>query len=106
MLLLALVLLLIPIFFQLMVGSWSINNKINVSFRLVCTTSVLLQIALTFIAFFLAIDAIVDFGNHCATAAVGIIPISFLISIVLIIVMAVQANSKKENERRNHHRQS
>jgi len=94
----ALLLLIAPAILQYKIGNMAIRSG-KAIFTAVCGFSFILQFALTFIAFELATADILQSGNKCATAAVGIFTIGFLLAFIIIIVIAVQiANRNYRNK--------
>lgn len=93
----ALLLLFLPIIFLYKGGKKSIDKKGD--YVIICILSFLFQIILTFVSFSLAIDSILESGKACATPAVGILPMSFFITLMMIAVISVQvSNHKKRNQ--------
>lgn len=89
-LLIAITLLLIPITFQYKKGNDSLFENNLKKFGVICFLSIVFQIVLTFVSFFLMIFAITNSGNKCATGAAGIFAISFFISIFLFFLILLQ----------------
>jgi hypothetical protein len=97
--LLSILILFIPFWFQIIVGNKSLNNSISINFVIVCLISLVFQVLITLLSFFLAIKSIVDSGNKCATGAVGIFAFSFLITLLILFAMVVQFVKKKLRDR-------
>lgn len=98
-LLISVLMLLIPLVFQIVLGNKSSHNLISLNFGVVCFFSLFLQMVITVLSFFLAIKGIVGGGNKCATGAVGIFAISFFITMLMLFIMIVQFVKKKLRER-------
>lgn len=87
---LSFLLLFFPIVYQFKIGNNYLFENDLKKFGTTCLLSLVFQIIATFISFFLTIIAISNSGNKCATGAVGIFGISFLISIFLLLLMLIQ----------------
>lgn len=88
--LLSFLMLFIPLVFQFIAGNRSLDKSTSLNFFIVCVISLIFQVVITFFSFLLATKGIVSNGNKCATGAVGIFAISFLISLLMLFVMVVQ----------------
>ncbi len=86
----SLVLIIVPTIFQFIYGKKSISENIDLSFGAVCLISFVAQFVLTFLGVFIAAISLSNRGFKCLTPAVGIIGLSFLFSIVLLIIMGIQ----------------
>ena len=82
--------LFLPSIFQIIVGNKSLKKMIKTKFILICSISFLLQIILTIFSIVLSVFAITESGEKCATGAVGMIAISFFISIIMLLIIIIQ----------------
>lgn len=95
--LISILLLLIPIVFQYKIGNKSLQKAINIKFIFVCILSLILQVFITFLSFILSIYSISESGIKCATPATGILAISFLITILLLLLILIQIINKSKH---------
>ncbi|TPG32105.1 hypothetical protein [Flavobacterium pectinovorum] len=97
-----LVLIILPLFFQIIFGRKAIAESITLEFGTISMISIILQIALTIIAFIIASTNFEEPVNHhgyrCGMGFIGIFMLSFLFSIILVIVIIVQYYIKKSYE--------
>lgn len=93
----SLLMLFIPLVFQFIVGNKSLDKSISLSFFIVCVMSLVFQIVITYVSFFLAINA--SNGFKCGAGALGIFVISFLITLLMLFVMVVQFVRKRIQNR-------
>lgn len=98
--LLSILLLFVPIVFQYKFGNKELfKSKFNArwiqEYVGVCMVSLILQFGLTFISFILSVRSMSSAGNRCATGAVGIFFISFVITIFMFLLMILQYSRGK-----------
>lgn len=82
--------LFVPLIFQIIFGNKSLKKIIKIKFIFICLISFLLQIVMTIVSVVLSIYAITEGGMKCATGAVGMIGISFFVSIIMLLIMIIQ----------------
>jgi uncharacterized membrane protein len=87
---LSFIVLFLPSVFQIIVGNKSLKKTIKTRFIFICLISLFLQIILTIVSVVLSVFAITENGEKCATGAVGMIAISFFISIIMLLVIIIQ----------------
>lgn len=97
--LLSVLLLLIPLAFQIIVGNKSLNKLMFKDYFGVCITSLFMQLIITFLSFFLAMKGMAVNGNKCVTGAVGIFGLSFLVVLLMLLVMVFQFVKAKLKEK-------
>lgn len=95
-LILALLLLFVPITMQLILGRKSLLESNLAKFTTICFLSLFSQFLITFVSFFLTMNAMAAGGNKCVTGAVGIFFISFVIGLILILIMLIQFLIRKK----------
>lgn len=97
-----LILIILPLFFQIIFGRKAIAESITLEFGTISMISIILQIVLTIIAFLIASNNFEEPHNgntyRCGMGIIGIFMLSFLFSIILVIVIIVQYNIKKSYE--------
>ncbi len=98
--LLYILLLFVPIVFQYKFGNKELfKSKVNArwiqEFIGVCMVSLILQFGLTVFSFILSVRSMSSVGNRCATGAVGIFFISFVITIFMFLLMILQFSRGK-----------
>jgi len=84
-----LVLLIAPIF-QIIFGNKTRSLKIKLSYLVICILTSIVHFIFTITSFFLAINAITSNGNKCATGAIGMFLISFMIWLSMILTIIFQ----------------
>lgn len=94
--LISFLLLFIPTVFQYIMGNKALNKSISTNYIVICILSFFMQLIFTFISFITAIFAITNSGIKCATGAVGIIPISIIISLFMILIIIFQLIRKNQ----------
>jgi uncharacterized membrane protein len=100
----SLILIILPIFFQIIFGRKAIAESITLEFGTISMISIILQIALTIIAFSIALTnfeaPLNDHGHayRCGMDLVGIFMLSFFFSIILVIIIIAQYYIKKSYE--------
>ncbi|MCL9804954.1 hypothetical protein NAT51_05460 [Flavobacterium amniphilum] len=105
----SLILLAVPLVYQLICGYKSIKGLTKMSITEIGFTSFMAQILVTIVSFFLFTMSMNQSEEDikCMTPAVGIIGISFMIGIILIVVTIIQAvikaiyNRKSKKEYRS-----
>ena len=90
--------LIIPAIFQIIFGNKSLNKKIKPEFIIICALTAVLQFIVTIASVIIAIFAITEDGNKCATGAVGMIAISFFISIFVLLIIFFQIGIQIEKK--------
>lgn len=99
-----LILIILPLFFQIIIGRKAIGETISLKFETVCFISLLLQIILSIISFFIASYNLNKYfeqnpnGFRCGMGIVGLIIMSLLLTFILIIVIIIQYYIKKSYE--------
>lgn len=97
-----LILITLPIFFQLIFGRKAIAESITLEFGTISMISIILQIALTIIAFLIASnnfeEQLQGQPYRCGMGLIGIFAFSFLFTIILLIVIIVQYFIKRSYE--------
>jgi len=94
-LILVFILIILPLFFQIIYGRKAIGEDIKLKFGEVCLISLLGQILLSVIAFFLMGYILKKNGNQCGTPLAGIIILSQFFTFILIVTMIIQYFIKK-----------
>lgn len=100
MLLLSILLLFVPIVFQYKFGNKELlKSKVNdrwiQDYIGVCMVSLILQFGVTIFSFILSVRSMSSGGNRCATGAVGIFFISFVITVFMFLLMILQYSRGK-----------
>ena len=100
MLLLSILLLFVPIVFQYKFGNKELlKSKVIDSWIKeyigVCLVSLILQFGVTIFSFILSVRSMSSGGNRCATGAVGIFFISFVITVFMFLLMILQYSRGK-----------
>lgn len=98
-LLLSVLLLFIPLVFQIIAGNKSLNKLMFKDYFGVCLSSLFMQLIITFFSFFLAMQGMAANGNKCVTGAVGIFGLSFLVVLLMLVIMVVQFIRARLKER-------
>jgi hypothetical protein len=99
-----LILIILPLVFQIIFGRKAIAESITLEFGTVCLISFISQIVLSIMAFCLASYNFNQYleqnpnSFRCGMGFVGLIMLSFLFSIILVIVIIVQYYIKKSYE--------
>lgn len=97
-----LILIILPLVFQIIFGRKAIAESITLEFGTVSMISIILQIALTIIAFIIASnnfqEQLQGQPYRCGMGFIGIFMLSFLFSVILVIVIIVQYYIKKSYE--------
>jgi hypothetical protein len=90
-----LILIIIPLLFQIIFGRKAIGRDIKLSFGTVCLISFLGQILLTILAFKLIVYSLEKNSNACGMPLVGLVMLSLLFSVILFITILIQYRIKK-----------
>lgn len=98
--LLSVLLLFIPLVFQIIVGNKSLNKLMFKDYFGVCLSSLFMQLIITFFSFFLAMKGMAANGNKCVTGAVGIFGLSFFVVLLMLFIMVVQFIKARVKERK------
>lgn len=100
-----LILIILPLLFQIIFGRKAIGETISLTFRTVCFISFISQIAFSIIAF--SLEAY-NFNKYleqnpdsvrCGMGFLGFITLSFLLTFILIIVIIIQYFIKRSYEK-------
>ena len=101
---LPLILILLPLFFQIIYGRKAIGEDIRLKFGTVCLISLLSQTILSFIAFSIATynfeKSFAGKEYHCGMGILGIIILAILITFVLLATILIQYFIKRSYEKR------
>jgi hypothetical protein len=89
------ILIIIPLLFQIIFGRKAIGGDIKWSFGTICLISFLGQIVLTILAFNLIVYYLEKNNNACGMPLVGLIMFSLLFTLILFITMIIQDRIKK-----------
>ena len=97
-----LILIVLPLLFQIIFGRKAIGGDIKLKFGEICVISFLFQISLTIISFSIASynfeKNLEGHGYRCGMGLLGIIVLSFFFTIFLITTMLIQYYIKKSYE--------
>lgn len=99
------ILIILPLLFQIIVGRKAIGETISLTFRTVCFISFISQVALSLIAFSVATYNFNKFleqnpdSVRCGMGFLGLISLSFILTFILIIVMIIQYFIKRSYEK-------
>jgi succinate dehydrogenase hydrophobic anchor subunit len=98
--LLSILLLFVPLVFQYKFGNKELfKSKVNdrwiQEFTGVCMVSLILQFGVTIFSFILSVRSMSSAGNRCATGAVGIFFISFVITVFMFLLIILQYSRGK-----------
>lgn len=94
-----LLLILLPLVFQIIFGRKAIGEDIKLSFGAICLISFLSQIVLTFVSFFIMAKKLQNDNFVCGLPLVGLIISSSFFTLILIVVMVIQYSIKRSYER-------
>jgi len=92
------ILIILPLLFQIIFGRKAIGGDIKLSFGAVCVISFFSQILLTFFAFKLIVYYLEKNNNACGMPLVGLVMLALLFSVILFITILVQDRIKKSYE--------
>jgi hypothetical protein len=90
-----LILIIIPLLFQIIFGRKAIGGDIKLSFGTICFISFLSQILFTIFAFNIIVYYLEKNHNACGMALVGLIMFSLLFTLILFITMLIQERIRK-----------
>lgn len=93
--LLTLLLLPLPVLFQYKVGRLSLAKTIKIPFIIVCLSSLVLEVFITYWVFWDIVEQLSQSDNHCATAAVGILFMGFVLTLLILVLMIKQWIDRK-----------
>lgn len=99
-----LILIILPLVFQIIFGRKAIAESITLEFGTVCLISFISQIVLSIIAFYLASYNFNQYleqnpnSSRCGMGFVGLIMSSLLLTFILIVVIIIQYFVKKSYE--------
>ena len=100
-----LILIILPLLFQIIIGRKAIGESISLKFGTVCSISFSAQIVLSIIAFYVAsYNSNLYFEQHpsslkCGMGFLGLIMLSLLLTIILIVVITIQYFIKRSYEK-------
>jgi len=89
------ILIILPLLFQIIFGRKAIGGDIKLSFGTVCLISFLGQIIFTISAFNLIVYYLKKNNNACGMPLVGLVMLSLLFTVILFITMFIQDRIKK-----------
>jgi len=92
-LILPLLLLFIPIWFQVVVGKRTLNQQKNLKYVLVTTGSLILEVFMTILGLIISLEGQQMKGIKCASP--GVIVLGFFTGVILVVVIIVQLLSNK-----------
>jgi hypothetical protein len=93
-----LILIIIPVLFQIIFGRKAIGGDIKLSFGTVCFISFISQILLTILTFKIIVYYLEKNNNACGMPLVGLVMFSLLFTLILFIIMIIQDRIKKSYE--------
>lgn len=98
-----LILIILPLFFQLIYGRKAIGETVPLKFATVSFISLILQIVLSIVAYFVAsynfTESLEGRPYRCGMGMLGIIAFSLLFSLILLIVIIAQYFIKRSYEK-------
>lgn len=100
-----LILIILPLLFQIIIGRKAIGESISLKFGTVCFISFSAQLVLSIIAFYVAsYNSNQYFEQHpdsfrCGMGTLGLVMLSLLLAIILIIVITIQYSIKRSYEK-------
>jgi hypothetical protein len=92
------ILIIIPLLFQIIFGRKAIGGDIKLSFGTICLISFFGQILLTILAFNIIVYYLEKNNNACGMPLVGLVMFSLLFTIILFITMFIQERIRKSYE--------
>ncbi len=93
-----LILIMLPLIFQIIFGRKAVGRDIKWSFGSICLISFFSQILLTVLAFNLIVYNLEKNNNRCGQPLVGLVMFSFLFTLILFIAIFIQYRAKKYYE--------
>jgi hypothetical protein len=94
-----LILILIPLVFQIVFGRKAIGEDIKLGFGTICLLSFLGQILLSIVAFFIMTNSLQKNANFCGLPLVGLVVVSLFFTFILIVTILIQYSIKKSYEK-------
>jgi len=100
-----LILIILPLLFQIIAGRKAIGETISLKFGTVCLISFFSQIVLSIIAFYVSSYNFNNFleqnpnSFRCGMGFLGLVMLSLLLTFILVIVIIVQYKIKKSYEK-------
>jgi predicted histidine transporter YuiF (NhaC family) len=89
------ILIILPLLFQIIFGRKAIGGDIKLSFGTVCVISFLSQIIFTILAFNIIVYYLEKNNNACGMPLVGLTMFSLLLTLILFITIIIQYRIKK-----------
>ena len=89
------ILIILPLLFQIIFGRKAIGGDIKWSFGTICLISFFGQILFTILAFNLIVYYLEKNNNACGMPLVGLVMFSLLFTLILFITMFIQYRIKK-----------
>ncbi|POY39648.1 hypothetical protein C3L50_10840 [Flavobacterium alvei] len=89
------ILIILPLLFQIIFGRKAIGGDIKWSFGTICLISFLGQILFTILAFNLIVYYLEKNNNTCGMPLVGLVMFSLLFTLILLITIIIQYRIKK-----------
>ncbi len=100
-----LILIILPLIFQLIFGRKAIAESISLKFRTVCLISFISQIVLSIMAFYVASYNFNQYleqnpnSFRCGMGFLGLIVLSLLLTFILVVVVIIQYFIKRSYEK-------
>ena len=94
-----LILILLPLLFQIIFGRKAIGEDIKLSFGTICLISFLSQILLSIVAFFIMTNDLKKENAYCGQPLVGLAILSLFLTFILIVTIIIQYSIKRSYER-------
>lgn len=91
----SIILIFLPLFFQIVYGRKAIGEDIKLSFGSVCLISFLGQFLTTILEYNIILSHLQKNNNFCGLPLVGLIMVSLFLTLILIIIIFVQDRSRK-----------
>ena len=92
------ILIILPLLFQIIFGRKAIGGDIKLSFGTICLISFFGQILFTILAFNIIVYYLEKNNNACGMPLVGLVMLSLLFSVILFITMLIQDRIRKSYE--------
>ena len=89
------ILIILPLLFQIIFGRKAIGGDIKWSFGTICLLSFLGQILFTILAFYIIAYYLQKNNNACGMPLVGLVMFSLLFTVILLITIFIQYRIKK-----------
>ncbi|MRX67025.1 hypothetical protein SAMN06265349_102957 [Flavobacterium resistens] len=90
-----LILIVLPLLFQIIFGRKAIGGDIKVSFATICLISFFSQIIFTILEFNIIVYYLEKNNNTCGMPLVGLINFSILFTLILFVTIIIQYRIKK-----------